>query len=190
MRGRRSAEIYFYGKSEFPEAVFHWDQCELFRFKGADRSALGAVLKRWICDNAMPSTMRKELAWLKIGGRADYYESGNPIEGEFIHSWDRIEQFYDGLPSRLKGLVPQFIAELRQAGYDRKLRAGQSLITLIVSRSRRHGLRAEQPCIRFQFGERTMDVLSESNDIISGIAIAMSSRVEEALTQLAKRPIS
>lgn len=188
----RSAQLYYYGKDEFPEALFHWDRCELFRFKGNDCPALGAVLKRWLCDNALPSTMRKEFPWLNIGELADYYENGNPVEGEFIQSWESIERFYDNEYFPLKDFVLSFIAELRRAGYDRKLRAGQSLWTLIVSRSRRQGLRAEQPYIQFQFREGTMDVFSKSqeDERIPGISIALSDRVEKVLGRLVSQPIT
>jgi len=188
----RSAQVYCGGKDEFPVALFHWDQCELFRFKGSDWPALCAVVKRWLCDNALPSTMRKEFPWLDISELADYYENGNPLEGEFIQSWKMVERFYDDEYFPLKGLVLPFIAELRRAGYDRKLRAGQSLWTLIVSRSRCHGLRAEQPNIAFQFRQGTMDVFSKSQgeERIPGIPIALSGRVEEVLGRLVNQPIT
>ncbi|HVU14778.1 MAG TPA: hypothetical protein VHD90_26060 [Phototrophicaceae bacterium] len=39
--------------------------------------------------------------------------------------------------------------ELRQRGYDRQFRAGQSLWRFILSRSRQHGLRPDQPLLIF-----------------------------------------
>jgi len=77
------------------------------------------VLKRWLCDVAMPSTMRTEFPWLSIGDIADYYEKGNPVEGEFIKSWDWMQQFYEDDRFPMKALVLKFIAQLRNAGYDR-----------------------------------------------------------------------
>ena len=190
----RSAHLYFAGKHEAPEAVFHWDQCALFRFTADDTPALGTVLKRWLCDNAPPSSMRKEFSWVKIGKLADYYENGNPVEGEFIQSWDWIEEFYSDDHFALKRVVLPFLADLRRAGYDRKLRAGQSMWTFILSRSRRHGMRADQPYVRFefQFREGTMDVLSNTpaEERFGGIAIALSSRVEEVLARLVNQPIN
>ena len=44
---RRSCRISFYGKNDVPDAAFHWDDCELFRFQAGDRSRLASVLKRW-----------------------------------------------------------------------------------------------------------------------------------------------
>jgi hypothetical protein len=154
----RSCEIYRYGKNQWPDAFFYWDQCFLFRFRVDDDQRLIAVLKRWLCDKAMPSALRIEFPWLEIGPLADYYEQGNPIEGEFITSWDSIEAFYRGLKFNFVPSVLALIAELRRRGYDRVLRAGQSLATLIVSRSRRHGLRIEQPMIAFDFPPQGMIV--------------------------------
>jgi hypothetical protein len=190
----RSSHLHFYGKGEFPQAVFHWDQCELFCFKADDPPVLGAVLTRWLCDSALPSTMRKEFPTLEIGELADYYENGNPVEGEFIQSWDRMEQFYGSEHFPLKRLVLPFLAQLRRAGYDHKLRAGQSMWTFVLSRSRRHGMRGDQSHVRFEFQPRegTMDVLcgTQTEERISGIAIALSNPVEEALARLVSQPIS
>jgi hypothetical protein len=44
-----------------------------------------------IYDNSAPSTVRQNFPWLKIDKLGDYYEHGNPVEGEFLRSWDGIE---------------------------------------------------------------------------------------------------
>jgi hypothetical protein len=108
----------------------------------------------------MPSALRTEFPDIQIGDLADYYERGNPIEGEFIKSWDFIERRYDteNFPFRQK--VCALIAQMRQKGYDRSLRAGTSLWSLIVSRSRRHGLKENQPSIMFRFRDDGMEVHS------------------------------
>jgi hypothetical protein len=93
--GECSCKISFYGKNRSPDAVFHWDGCKLFGFRASDSSRLAAVLERWICDHAMPSQMRLEFPWLEIGELADYYEQGNPLLGEFLQSWDFIEEHYN-----------------------------------------------------------------------------------------------
>src|SRR5258708_29642903 len=53
--------------------------------------------------------------------------------------------------ARFKWLEPiqDLIAAMRERGYDRQFRAGQSLYMLVLSRSREHGLRADQPGLRF-----------------------------------------
>ncbi|MDF1662457.1 MAG: hypothetical protein P1V97_11840 [Planctomycetota bacterium] len=157
----RSCKLSFYGKNERPDAKFSWDECQLFQFQPTDNRRFATVLKRWICDSAMPSELRTEFPWLNIGELADYYERGNPIEGEFIRSWDRMEEFYKPDRWRFSTAVLSMIKELREAGYDRQLRAGQSLSSLGLSRSRRHGLTNRQACIWFQFRNSTMTVSAE-----------------------------
>jgi hypothetical protein len=69
--GDRSCRISFYAKNDLPDAAFHWDRCDIFRFQTSDRKRLAAVLKRWLCDRAMPSTLRTEFPWIEIGELAD-----------------------------------------------------------------------------------------------------------------------
>jgi hypothetical protein len=114
------------------------------------------------------------------------------LEAEFIESWNRIERFYRGQDLRLRDLVLPFLAELRRAGYDRKLRAGQQVEMLVLSRSRRHGMRADQPRVVFRFCDGTMDVrckIAGPKKQIAGIAIAFSGLVEEELTKLANQQV-
>jgi hypothetical protein len=187
----RSTNIHFAARHESPEATFHWDDSELFRFEANDNAALGAVLSRWLAGNAPPSALRSEFPWLRIGRLADFYEKGNPVEGEFIESWDQMEGVYEGSRFPPRTLVLPFIAELRRAGYDRKLRAGQSIWSFIVSRSRRPRLRPEQPLVSFQFRESSMEVFSRFQDEerIPEVPIAMSDTVERVLERLTERPI-
>ncbi len=188
---KRSAHIHFASRHEFPQAVFHWDQSELFRFDAADKRSLAAVLARWLADNAPPSKLRKEFPWLQIGPLADYYEKGNPVEGEFIESWDQTERVYEGARFPPRNLILPFISDLRRAGFDRKMRAGQSVWSLIISRSRRPRLRPEQPLVSFQFRESSMEVFTRNQEEhrISVLPIEMSDTVERALSRLAQQPI-
>ena len=186
----RSIHLSFDGNNKFPDAVFCWDQGELFSFKVKDPQVFGAVLTQWVVGNHLPSRIKSEFPWLKVGRVAECYENGNPVEGEFIQSWDRMEEFFDSKYFRLKRRVLPFLAELRRAGYERKLRAGQSMWLFGVSRSRRHGLRPEQPCVFFEFREDTMQVVSNLAEETSFTsAIAMSRQVEEVLARLAGYPI-
>lgn len=189
--GTRSAHIHFVSRHEFPQAIFHWDHSELFRFDADDKRSLAAVLARWLADNAAPSKLRKEFPWLQIGPLADYYERGNPVEGEFIESWDQTERVYEGSRSAPTTLILPFISDLRRAGYDRKMRAGQAIGSLIVSRSRRARLRPEQPLVSFQFRENSMEVFTRNREEerISVLPIGMSDTVERVLTRLAEQPI-
>jgi hypothetical protein len=118
-------------------------------------------------------------------------ESDDSIEGEFIQSWDRIEQFFDSVlePGPWKDQVLQFISQLRHAGYDRKLRAGQSLFALVVSRSRRHGLRLDQPCVCFWLHDGVMDMQEEKDVYVHLADSTLSPLVEAALARLLTQPI-
>jgi len=70
---------------------------------------------------------------------------------EFMKSWEKSEQFYREIVQKewwgWLGPLAQLVQELRRRGYDRDLRSGQSLYMFILSRSLRHGLRYEQPCL-------------------------------------------
>ena len=55
--------------------------------------------------------------------------------------------------------IQPLMAEMRKRGYDRQLRAGQSMERLIVSRARNHGLRPDQACIIFSIQEVGMHVV-------------------------------
>jgi hypothetical protein len=183
----RACKVSFYGDNEFPDAVFHWDGCELFQFAVGEVAAFAAVLARWLSDRAMPSALRAEFPWLEIGPLADAYEAGRGTEGEFQESWDGIERhFSDGY-----GPGPQvlsLIAAIRAAGYDRKLRAGQSMYTLIVSRSRRHGLRRGQPKVAFEFEQGGMQVYV-GEQRLNLPRVEFDPRVEAILRDLAAQPI-
>lgn len=187
----RSCEIDFYGRVEFPHAAFYWDECELFRFQAVDRGRLAAVLKRWLCERAMPSALRIEFPEIEIGAFADYFERGKPIEGEFVKSWDSIERFYDAVGFSFISKVRAMIAQMRQKGYDTSLRAGQSLSSLIVSRSRRHGLREGQPTIAFAFGKNGMEVYSHLDEQkkMTCAEIELTPEIEDLLKALEAKSI-
>jgi hypothetical protein len=182
----RSCKISFYGKNEFPDTAFHWDKCELFRFQASDRKRLAAVLKRWLCDRTTPSALRTEFPEIEIGELADYYERGNPIEGEFIKSWESIERFYDEMTFPFVPKVRKLIARLREKGYDKSLRAGQSLSSLIVSRSRRHGLRENQSSTAFWFRNDGMDVYvnNEEPKKVTYPEIEFTTEIDDLLKKL------
>lgn len=77
------------------------------------------------------------------------------IEDKFSQSWDQMEDFYVDFVAHYPSwqwLKPMLglIAALRQQGYDRQFRAGQSLHMLVLSRSREHGLRPDQPSLAFE----------------------------------------
>src|SRR5215213_153188 len=75
-------------------------------------------------------------------------------ENDFRESWDKVEEFYVDLLT-YKGWdyvkpVQDLIKHLRALGYDKLLRAGQSIHILVLSRSRNWGLRDGQHRIGIQ----------------------------------------
>lgn len=120
-----------------------------------------------------------------------HYYTGDPVERDFIQSWEGIAEFFEWMLARIpwKQRVLQFIAQLRDAGYDQKLRAGQSLDMFVVSRSRRHGLRPDQPRVVFCFHNDVMDVLEGNEPEVRGADISLSAPVQAVLARLLSREI-
>lgn len=191
--GERACKfIYFYDERIDPNLKFEWDQSFLFRVQSSEIAYLADLMSSWLCEQAMPSLMQQRFPELEIGELASYYEAGKPILGEFITSWNAIEQFYDTFEGKFVPEAKALIAQMRSRGYDQKLRAGQSLWTLVLSRSRRHGLRRDQSSICFFFHEKSMSLHTSFGDeyLESDFGpIAFTTEVEEWLERLVREPI-
>ena len=76
-------------------------------------------------------------------------DTDNEIKQEFVMSWDSTENFFiNHSPYKDKDSTESMLwlmEELRKRGYDKKLRAGMALYSLKMSRSKKHGLRTDQP---------------------------------------------
>jgi len=122
------------------------------------------------------------------------HEPDLQLADEFARSWVRTEEFLGQAlpPSTSKDCLLNFVSELRRDGYDRKLRAGQSLFAFTVSRSRRHGLRPDQPWIAFSFHDSVMDVTicERHKRWACTLEPTVSSGVIAALRHLLKHPIT
>jgi hypothetical protein len=121
------------------------------------------------------------------------------LEAELVESWARIIRFYEREHHEtqwpwLLQLLDLAIA-LRAAGYDRELRAGQSLHALIVSRSRTHGLDADQAWVAMTADGRRL-VLMVGCHQLDAVAFEMpldgstDPRLTEMLDALCARPIT
>jgi hypothetical protein len=119
------------------------------------------------------------------------------IQTEFSASWDRMEQFF-AWHSALSGgewLKPMLnlIATLRQQGYDRQFRAGQSLDAFVLSRSKEHGLRSEQPRVAVVLNpEGGMTVAYQDGSGLHEITVdqvELTPEVEALLQRLLAHPI-
>lgn len=191
----RSCRIKFYGHNEQPDAHFFWDDCPLFQFPVTQSADLAVMLRRWLIDSAAPSALEQEFPWLSVGKLARYYEAGQGIEGEFIVSWDRMAEFYADFNWPIAPIGQRFVGILQRAGYDRLFRAGHSLVTLVLSRSRRHNLRMEQARISFFFhADATMNVtLNKIGDrkehVFYRLPVALTPTLKQMLDHFARQAI-
>ncbi|MCA9032824.1 MAG: hypothetical protein KDA66_18550, partial [Planctomycetaceae bacterium] len=190
----RSCKMSYSGKIDSVGATFSWDDSVLFQFSPADNAQLALVLKSWLCDTLQPSEMRLKFPWLTIGELADYYEAGNPVEGEFIVSWAAAEEFYLNLQWSFSDAALRFMQELRAKGYDKTLRAGQSMSSLVLSRMRRSGVRGDRPSIQFWFHKDGMKVVNYIDNHRNGVEshhprIELTSEIDALLRQLESKPV-
>lgn len=191
----RSCRITFMADADRPTAHFLWDDCPLFAIPVTESADLAVLLRRWLIESAAPSALEQEFPWLVPGTLAQYYEAGRGIEGEFVMSWERMAMFYTDFAWPIAPVGHRFVALLRSAGYDRCFRAGQSLVTLILSRSRRHYLRPTQPRISFFFhADATMNVTLDRADrgtcrVFYRLPTALTPALRTMLDAFARQPI-
>ncbi|HVE16237.1 MAG TPA: hypothetical protein VNB29_05845 [Chthoniobacterales bacterium] len=190
----RTCRVSFYGKNRAPDCFFLWDECEMFRIRTADAKALSQLLKRWLCDVVAPSAMKAEAPSIELSPVARYYEEGRPVEGEFICSWDWIEHFFQYELGNWNGSkqMLQLLSQLRKAGYDRSLRAGQSMYTLMLSRSRRHGLRQGQPRIAIDLRKKGIMGTARfaQEERFDTNEVSLTPELHQLLKRLVAEPIS
>lgn len=188
----RSCKLSGYGKTEPISFEIKWDDCKLFEIKQNDLSLLADVLKKWLIDEIEPTKLEIEYDWIEIGQLAKYYENGEGLKGEFIESWDSIERFYKRINENFTPKVLNLIKQLRQKAFDERLRAGQSLYTFILSRSKRHGLTQEQNFIalRFKVDKDEMIVTDKENNELLVDKVEFSDRLEKLFEELAREEIN
>lgn len=153
--GDRAIRLSFYARNPHPDAFLLWDDCPLVQTTVLYPPTFAVIVHRWLVDRSAPSEMHADFPWLLLHPEAPYYEEGRPIEGEFIVSWDRVEDRY---AEHGRGAAPilSLLAALRSAGLAERLRAGTSNDALLLSRARRHGLRPEQPFVALRFRQGTL----------------------------------
>jgi hypothetical protein len=207
--GDRRVYVCFWSNTqEIVNITGYWDKSSgLFGIQSHDRKFLAEIVKRWVCDRALPSEIRTEFPSVEMSTLADFYEQGNPIEGEFLQSWDFIERFYES-QSKFYGEsvnpMIELVKSIRKEGYDRKLRAGQSMMYLCLSRSRSHGNMGKSHIV---FRSRYEDVAPKGKGkssqhlrvtycakgaIIEEFVekeIALTDRIRKVLQKLSEQPI-
>ena len=118
----------------------------------------------------------------------------------FHQSWDAIEEFYrEELLTKdhwrwLSPIIP-LLQQLRAAGYDQVLRAGQSIHRFGLSRSRRHGLRNDQPSVWIEpYPDGTMLVAMQLDGQLQSEVILpqirLCSELAAILDDLKREPIT
>ena len=159
----RSTKIIYNKHDKYPTANFYWDNSFIFKIllKSSDQFL---TLKYWLSDFLLPSSIEQKLPWLNTGKLAKYFEEGKGVEGEFLLSWDDTEDFYKQTDFPQIPAILKLITKMRHNNYDHLFRAGTSLLNLIVSRSRRHGLRDDQSFIGFVFMEKDMNVFYQNKN--------------------------
>jgi len=187
----RSCSVCYYGYELNPRYLFNWDDSLIFETSSSETDRMGFLIKRWVVDNAMPSTLTCEFPEIKFGKLAQYYEQGNGVEGEYTMSWDSIEQFYNEIGLEKKDEILKLIRRMRSNGFDKTLRAGQSLYTLVLSRSRRHGLKENQNSISFTFNyiKSAMEVSMQNGEKLVFDKIEYTDAINNLLKSLELEPI-
>ena len=154
-----------------PKFSFAWEECKLFEVEHDSIAEIALAIKAWMIDQVPPSYLETHFPWIDIGELARFYERGEGIKGEFLASWDKMGEFYGEWMNEYMDAdkVLVLMGLLREKGYDEKLRVGQSLSTLMLSRSRRHGLRPEQKFVAISFPEEGMVIHDlEGNEVAYG----------------------
>lgn len=137
---------------------FEEDQVQICSFREKDPNTIAQALRFWLIECFSPTTFGRKFDSLTFSEVAIYYEIGRPIIGEFIQSWNSAERFFLNNRNLESAQAYVLLTKIRTAGYDKTIRAGQSLMTLILSRSRRHGLQKGQPRIHLDFYNNEINV--------------------------------
>lgn len=117
--------------------------------------------------------------------------SGNDakaIETEFLRSWQSVHGFFADRMPRMALLIQG----LRTRGYDRQLRAWQSMSTLFVSRSREHHLRIDQPSLAFDLIDSRVAIQLDAEHVHVVLwqdDVTITPQIENLLIALLAHPI-
>jgi len=192
----RGCRIYPYHFSKIPKYEFEWDDCPLFKISSNDVKRQVEIIKSWVLNKTIPSKIQTQFPEIKLNKLAEYYEKGEGIKGEFIESWDIIEN------SRIQGLSIEYyeeakdelklVKEMRNFNLDESLRIGSQLSVLILSRAKRQGIDEHKPQIRIVFlRDNKMEICSNLNHNSESIKCEVKYKgyLEEMIKELLKEEI-
>jgi hypothetical protein len=175
------------------ELYFDWDDCFLFHAQGSQEEAM-EVIFRYLINAENPSSLAVSFPWIKTNELSDGYEQGRGMESEFAQSWEDLILFFhefDQHPSiKLSEAIALFEA-LKELGFGKTLRAGSSLLLIMLSRSRRNGLRQDQMYLAFFFSRdgKTMTVRKKEEPILENVPVVVTEEILNLLQELEKLEI-
>lgn len=193
----RGCRIYpYHFSSEIPKYEFEWDDCPLFKISSNDIKRQVEIIKSWVLNKTLPSKIQTQFPEIKLNKLAEYYQKGEGIKGEFIESWDVLEN------SRIQGLSIEYyeeakdelklVQEMRKFNLDESLRIGSQLSVLILSRAKRQGIDEDEPQIRIVFlGDNKMRIYPNLNNNRKSIEseVKYKGYLEEMIKELLKEEI-
>jgi hypothetical protein len=175
----RYCHIHYYKNSKIPTCECYWKDFYVFEFSLDNTINSTLLLKQWFCDDVRPSDLVKEFPFLDKGELSECSDFNKVIEADFIRSWDDVENIFQEMSKYLREKMAwrlTFISQLRVKGYDRIFRAGISVMSLVLSRAKHHGLRYDQPCLIFEFSDdNKINIYSSQTARINGEARLCSS---------------
>ncbi|CAA0145833.1 conserved hypothetical protein [Tenacibaculum maritimum] len=193
----RGCRIYpYHFSSEIPKYEFEWDDCPLFKMSSNDIKRQVEIIKSWVLNKTLPSKIQTQFPEIKLNKLAEYYEKGEGIKGEFLESWDVLEnsciqglsiEYYEQAKDELK-----LVQEMRKFKLDESLRIGSQLSVLILSRAKRQGIDEDEPQIRIVFlGDNKMKIYPNLNNNRKSIESEVKYRgyLEEMIKELLKEEI-
>lgn len=188
----RACRIYYYAHKAMSGFHFEWDDTTVFEPFSNDIARMGSLIKQWVIDSEQPSVLSNIYTEVDFGKLAPYYEQGKGVEGEFVMSWDKIEEFYKNIDLEKRDDIFKLIATIREKGFDKTLRAGQSLYTMILSRSRRYGLENDKAYLRFSFVyiKSAMQVSTWKGEVFQFDSIEYNDTIENLLKSLEQEAVS
>ncbi len=167
----RGCRIYPFYFSETPIYEFEWDDCLIFQTSRDDIKKQVEIIKSWILKRTMPSEVQIQFPEIKLNKLAKYYEKGEGVKGEFIESWNEIEEnnynylSVDPEEYHTSKDTIRLIKEMREEGLNESLRIGSRLSWLILSRARRHIINDNTPHVGiYFFGNNQMKIYSNLSD--------------------------
>jgi len=151
---------------------------------------LSLLLTKWLLHLEKPSILKEEFPEILLSRLATYYELGIGQEGEFIISWEDIEDFViDSFETHHKTII-QLIQKLKERDYHKKIRVGSILDTIVLSRSRKFGLQDGQKTVILYFNPSKMVLINKHGETFQFDEITYNETIEKALNELLLEEIS